>query len=66
MSGSDDFTIFLWEPSKSKKPLGRMTGHLQLINQVGLELVDGVCTPLGKARWPAAELAPTEKHWQGN
>lgn len=34
VSGSDDFTIFLWEPSKSKKPLGRMTGHLQLINQV--------------------------------
>ena len=33
-SGSDDFTMFLWEPSSSAKPLTRMTGHLQLINQV--------------------------------
>ena len=33
-SGSDDFTMFLWEPSSSNKPLGRMTGHLQLINHV--------------------------------
>lgn len=34
VSGSDDFTMFLWEPSTSKKPLARMTGHMQLINQV--------------------------------
>jgi len=34
-SGSDDFTMFLWEPSSSDKPLARMTGHLQLINQAG-------------------------------
>jgi ribosome assembly protein 4 len=34
-SGSDDFTLFLWEPASSAKPLARMTGHLQLINQVG-------------------------------
>ena len=33
VSGSDDFTMFLWEPSTSKKPLHRMTGHVQLINQ---------------------------------
>lgn len=33
-SGSDDFTMFLWEPSVGSKPLQRMTGHLQLINQV--------------------------------
>lgn len=35
-SGSDDFTLFLWEPSTSQKPVARMTGHLQLINQVCL------------------------------
>ena len=35
-SGSDDFTMFLWEPASSQKPLARMTGHLQLINQVSL------------------------------
>uniref|UniRef100_A0A915JEK5 Uncharacterized protein n=1 Tax=Romanomermis culicivorax TaxID=13658 RepID=A0A915JEK5_ROMCU len=34
VSGSDDFTMFLWEPSLDKKPLARMTGHQQLVNQV--------------------------------
>lgn len=34
VSGSDDFTLFLWQPEVDKKPLGRMTGHQQLINQV--------------------------------
>lgn len=34
MSGSDDFTLFLWEPEKSSKPLARMTGHQQLVNDV--------------------------------
>lgn len=33
-TGSDDYTLFLWEPSTSKTPLARMTGHMQLINQV--------------------------------
>ena len=34
VSGSDDFTMFLWEPSTSKAPIARMMGHMQLINQV--------------------------------
>ncbi|XP_065830638.1 notchless protein homolog 1-like isoform X3 [Oscarella lobularis] len=34
VSGSDDFTLFLWNPSESKKPIARMTGHQQLINEV--------------------------------
>ena len=34
VSGSDDFTLFLWEPLKSPKPLNRMTGHQALINDV--------------------------------
>uniref|UniRef100_A0A914WK40 NLE domain-containing protein n=1 Tax=Plectus sambesii TaxID=2011161 RepID=A0A914WK40_9BILA len=34
VSGSDDFTLFLWQPSVDKKPIMRMTGHQQLINQV--------------------------------
>ena len=38
-SGSDDFTMFLWEPSTSQKPIARMTGHLQLINQVRAYMV---------------------------
>jgi hypothetical protein len=36
VSGSDDFTMFLWEPEDGKKPLARMTGHQQLINQASL------------------------------
>lgn len=34
VSGSDDFTLFLWEPSVSKKPLSRLTGHQQPIPMV--------------------------------
>jgi len=34
VSGSDDFTMFMWEPSTSKAPLQRLTGHQQLINHV--------------------------------
>ncbi|GAX77292.1 hypothetical protein CEUSTIGMA_g4738.t1 [Chlamydomonas eustigma] len=34
VSGSDDFTMFLWTPSTSKQHVARMTGHMQLINQV--------------------------------
>ncbi|CDW55809.1 notchless 1 [Trichuris trichiura] len=34
VSGSDDFTLFLWLPASQKKPVTRMTGHQQLINQV--------------------------------
>ncbi|CAH0715449.1 unnamed protein product, partial [Brenthis ino] len=34
VSGSDDFTLFLWLPEKEKRPLARMTGHQQLINDV--------------------------------
>uniref|UniRef100_A0A0C9QVM9 TSA: Wollemia nobilis Ref_Wollemi_Transcript_5414_2075 transcribed RNA sequence n=1 Tax=Wollemia nobilis TaxID=56998 RepID=A0A0C9QVM9_9CONI len=34
VSGSDDFTMFLWEPASSKHPKARMTGHQQLVNHV--------------------------------
>ncbi|XP_053212357.1 notchless protein homolog 1-like isoform X2 [Panonychus citri] len=34
VSGSDDFTLFLWEPEDAKKHVARMTGHQQLINDV--------------------------------
>lgn len=34
VSGSDDHTMFLWTPSTSKSHIERMTGHVQLINQV--------------------------------
>jgi ribosome assembly protein 4 len=34
VSGSDDFTMFMWTPATSKQPVSRMTGHVQLINHV--------------------------------
>ncbi|CAJ0845945.1 7442_t:CDS:10 [Entrophospora sp. SA101] len=34
VSGSDDFTMFLWDPSISKKPIERITGHQKLVNHV--------------------------------
>ena len=34
VSASDDFTIYLWEPSKSHKPLSRLLGHQKQVNHV--------------------------------
>ncbi|KAB0801679.1 hypothetical protein PPYR_03865 [Photinus pyralis] len=34
VSGSDDFTLFLWDPEHDKKPRARLTGHQQLVNDV--------------------------------
>ncbi|KAM0843960.1 hypothetical protein ACQ4PT_057374 [Festuca glaucescens] len=34
VSGSDDFTMFLWEPTMSKQPKARMTGHQKVVNHV--------------------------------
>ena len=33
-SGSDDHTCFLWRPADGKKPIARLTGHVQLVNMV--------------------------------
>lgn len=34
VSGSDDFTLFLWSPTDSKKPVARLTGHVQPVNHI--------------------------------
>jgi ribosome assembly protein 4 len=34
VSGSDDFTLILWDPLNSSKPIQRMTGHQGLVNHV--------------------------------
>lgn len=34
VSGSDDFSLFLWTPSESKQPVARMTGHQGLVNDI--------------------------------
>ncbi|KAK4695855.1 ribosome assembly protein 4, partial [Lecanoromycetidae sp. Uapishka_2] len=34
VTASDDFTMYLWEPSTSSKPLARLLGHQQKVNHV--------------------------------
>lgn len=34
LSGSDDFTLFLWRPLEKRTPICRMTGHQKVVNQV--------------------------------
>ncbi|KAF1815822.1 WD40 repeat-like protein [Eremomyces bilateralis CBS 781.70] len=34
VTASDDFTMFLWEPSKATKPISRMQGHQKQVNHV--------------------------------
>jgi len=34
VSGSDDFTLFLWHPTISKHPIKRLTGHQQAVNHI--------------------------------
>merc|ERR1712083_213470 len=34
VSGSDDFTLFLWKPGSEKTSFARLTGHQQLVNDV--------------------------------
>ena len=34
VSASDDFTMYLWEPSKSTKPVARLLGHQKQVNHV--------------------------------
>ncbi|KAI9734446.1 MAG: hypothetical protein M1818_006835 [Claussenomyces sp. TS43310] len=34
VSASDDFTMYLWDPSKSTKPVSRMLGHQKQVNHV--------------------------------
>jgi ribosome assembly protein 4 len=34
VSGSDDFTLFLWAPQDTKTPITRLTGHQQMVSHV--------------------------------
>ncbi|KAA8896795.1 quinon protein alcohol dehydrogenase-like superfamily [Sphaerosporella brunnea] len=34
VTASDDFTMYLWEPAKSTKPIARLLGHQKAVNHV--------------------------------
>ena len=34
VTGSDDFTMFMWNPESDKKSIARLTGHSQVVNDV--------------------------------
>ena len=34
VSGSDDYTLFLWHPTSVKHPVKRLTGHQQAVNHI--------------------------------
>ncbi|XP_039173933.1 notchless protein homolog [Eucalyptus grandis] len=57
VSGSDDFTMFWWEPSVGKHPKTRMTDHQQLVHRVYFSL-DG-------QRVASASLDRSVKLWNG-
>jgi ribosome assembly protein 4 len=58
VSASDDFTLFLWEPSRAKSPLARLSGHVQPINHVAFSPDGG--------RWLlSASFDKAVKLWDG-
>ncbi|KAI9175340.1 ribosome assembly [Blastocladiella emersonii ATCC 22665] len=58
VSGSDDFTLYLWKPAESKQAVTRMTGHQALVNQVTF-------SPSGH-RIASASFDKSVKVWDGH
>lgn len=57
VTGSDDYTMFLWQPATDKRPVCRMTGHQQLVNHVAF-------TPDGRMI-ASGSFDKSIKLWQG-
>lgn len=58
VSGSDDFTLFLWNPSKSKHAIKRLTGHQQVVNHLAF-------SPDGGRYIASASFDKKIKIWNG-
>jgi ribosome assembly protein 4 len=50
VSASDDFTMYLWEPSKGTKPVARMLGHQKQVNHVTFS-PDGLLIASSAGEW---------------
>lgn len=57
ISSSDDFTMSLWKPSTDKKPIAKLVGHQQPINEA-------VFSPNGKLL-ASASFDKSVKIWSG-
>jgi ribosome assembly protein 4 len=57
VSGSDDFTLFIWHPEESKQPIKRLTGHQQAVNHI-------VFSPDGRY-FASASFDKKVKVWNG-
>ena len=68
VSGSDDFTLFLWSPTAQKQPLARLAGHQQLVNHIAFS-PDGRFIAwarsshlLARSSWTAARRSIPQQH----
>jgi hypothetical protein len=60
VSGSDDFTLFLWQPERDKKPVGETRFNVES-NIAQLQCAQ--CTGLFKCCWVSSSVRPEGRHF---